>query len=88
MVSIKKVVQNPQGLHMRPAQIFVAAMSKHPCDVSILFAGKKINGKSIMRVMGACIKKGSEIEIQCSGDGENNALEEAAMLIDSGFGEL
>ena len=35
----------------------------------------------------ACIKVGSEIDVICDGDGENEALAEAAAMIESGFGE-
>ena len=88
MVSAKTQIINPLGLHMRPAQIFVAAMMEYPCAVSILFNEKKINAKSIMRVMGAAIKQGSEIEIVCDGEQEEEALKKAVELIESGLGEL
>ena len=51
MVSAKTKVINPQGLHMRPAQVFVSAMKDMDCDVRILFNGKSIDAKSIMSVM-------------------------------------
>ena len=50
-------------------------------------AGKKINGKSIMNIIAACIKCGSEITVECSGADEEAALAEATQLIESGFGE-
>lgn len=87
MVSAKTKVVNPQGMHMRPAQLFVNTMSAYPCDVTILFNGKSINAKSIMFLMAACIKQGSEIEIQCSGEKEDEALKAAVELVESGLGE-
>lgn len=87
MVSAKTKVVNPQGMHMRPAQLFVSTMAGYPCDVTILFGGKSINAKSIMHLMAACIKQGSEIEIQCSGDKEAEALKAAVELVESGLGE-
>ena len=86
MVSAKTKIVNPQGMHMRPAQLFVSTMAGYPCDVTILFGGKSINAKSIMHLM-ACIKQGSEIEIQCSGDKEAEALKAAVELVESGLGE-
>ena len=56
MVSAKTKIVNPQGMHMRPAQLFVSTMAGYPCDVTILFGGKSINAKSIMHLMAACIK--------------------------------
>ena len=54
---------------------------------ALIFNGKPVNGKSIMNIMAACIKVGSEIDVICDGDGENEALAEAAAMIESGFGE-
>ena len=88
MVSAKTTVINPQGMHMRPAQVFVGEMGKFKCDVNILFNGKTINGKSIMNLMAALIKKDSEIEIQCSGEQENEALAKAIELVEAGLGDL
>lgn len=87
MVSAKTTIVNPQGMHMRPAQLFVSTMAGFPCDVTILFGGKSINAKSIMHLMAACIKQGSEIEIRCSGDKEAEALKAAVELVESGLGE-
>lgn len=87
MVSAKTKIVNPQGMHMRPAQLFVNTMAKYKSDVTILFGDKTINAKSIMHLMAACIKQGSEIEIQCSGEQEVEALKAAVELVESGLGE-
>ena len=88
MVSVKTKVINPQGMHMRPAQVFVNEMGKFKCDVTILCGGKTINAKSIMNLMAACIKQGAEIEIQCEGEQEQEALAKAVALVDAGLGDL
>ena len=87
MVTAKTKLVNPQGMHMRPAQLFVNTMAKYKSDVTIIFNGKSINAKSIMHLMAACIKQGSEIEIQCSGEQEAEALQAAVELVESGLGE-
>lgn len=87
MVSEKLTIINKQGLHMRPASTFVQTMLKYQSAVAILFNGKKIDGKSIMQVMTSCIKCGAEIEIQCSGPDEQEALKAAADLVRSGLGD-
>lgn len=88
MVSAKTKVINPQGLHMRPAQLFVSEMAKYNSDVSIVFGGKTINAKSIMHLMAACIKQGSELEIRCEGEQEAEALKAAVALVEAGLGDL
>lgn len=81
MVSKKVTVTNPEGLHMRPAGVFTKEMAKFESDVTIEFGGKDFNGKSIMNVIAACIKCGSEIEIKCSGADEQAALDKAVELV-------
>lgn len=87
MVSEKLTVINKMGFHMRPASTFVQAMAKFQSSINIVFNGKNIDGKSIMNVMAACMKCGSEIEIQCTGPDEQEMLQAAAELVKSGLGE-
>ena len=87
MVSKDFIVKNKMGFHMRPAQVFVNAMAKYPCDITIKFGDKDINAKSIMMIMAACIKCGSEITVTANGEEEAAALAQAAEMIESGFGE-
>ena len=85
MVSKDTVVVDKMGLHMRPANNFITAMTKYKSDITILFGDKKINGKSIMNIMAACIKCGSPITIVCEGEDEQAMLNEAVKLIESGL---
>lgn len=87
MVSKTVKITNEMGFHMRPANVFVTAMTKYKSDVEIIAGEKKINGKSIMNIMAACIKCGSEITVECNGPDEAEMLNEAVTMIESGFGE-
>ena len=87
MVSKEFTLKNKMGFHMRPANVFVTEMTKFSSDVNIIFNGKTINGKSIMNIMAACIKCGTEITVECDGPDEQAMLDEAIALIESGFGE-
>lgn len=87
MVTAKVKVVNPQGLHMRPAHVFVGGVKNFSSDVTIIFKGTSVNAKSIMQVMLAGITQGSEIELHCEGADEQEALDEAVRLIESGLGE-
>ena len=82
MVSTKTVIRNPMGMHMRPAGMFANAMMKFDSDVNLV-----VNAKSIMNLIAACIKCGTEVEVQCSGPDEEAALLEAVRLIENGLGE-
>ena len=87
MVSARTKLVNPMGMHMRPAGMFANAMMKFDSDVNLVANGKTVNAKSIMNLIAACIKCGTEVEVQCSGPDEEAALVEAVRLIDSGLGE-
>ncbi|MBD5090153.1 MAG: HPr family phosphocarrier protein [Clostridiales bacterium] len=87
MVSQKITIKNEQGLHMRPAGVFAKAVAPFQSDVKIKVGDKTVNGKSIMNIIGACIKYGTEIEIICEGADEEAALKEAISQIESGMGE-
>lgn len=87
MVSKKVTVINEQGFHMRPAKDFVTAMTKFESDITLKVGDKKINGKSIMNIMAACIKCGTEVEVCCEGSDEKEMLAQATELIESGLGE-
>ncbi|WP_310604617.1 HPr family phosphocarrier protein [Anaerosporobacter sp.] len=87
MVNKKYTIKNAQGLHMRPAGVVTKEMIKFNSDISILVNGATINAKSIMNVMAACIKCGTEIEVQCNGADEEAALAKFDELYDNGFGE-
>ena len=87
MVSKKVTLVNAMGFHMRPATTFANAMAKYPCEVTLKANGTDTNGKSLMNIIAACIKCGTEVEIVCDGDREQEALDEAVSMIESGLGE-
>lgn len=87
MVKQKVKVNNSSGLHLRPAGSLCKEALKYDSKISILFEDSKSNAKSVLSVLGACVKCGDEIEIECSGKDEEEALKAIVSLIESGFGE-
>lgn len=87
MVSQKVTIKNPSGLHARPASILTQTAGKCKSDVIIVYGEKKIQAKSILNIMAAAIKSGSEIELQCTGETEEQDLKTMVELIESGLGE-
>ena len=45
------------------------------------------NAKSVLSVLGACIKSGDEITLICDGEDEQGALRELVAYVESGLGE-
>ncbi|MBO4733232.1 MAG: HPr family phosphocarrier protein [Clostridia bacterium] len=87
MVSKTFTLHNKMGFHMRPANLFVAEMTKYTGDVTIVFGERRIDGRSIMNIMASCIKCGAEITVECDGADEQAMLDAADKLITDGFGE-
>ena len=87
MVSGKVTIVNKLGLHARPAGLFVKEMSAFKSDNTIINGEKKVNAKRVMQMMSACIKCGTEIEIQCNGPDEAEMLQHAIEIIQSGLGD-
>ena len=87
MVSQKTIIKNPTGLHLRPAGLFCKTAMQFKCKVSFCCKNTVANAKSVLSVLGACIKQGDEIELICEGDDELEALAEMIRIIEDGLGE-
>ncbi len=87
MVSQKVTIKNPTGLHLRPAGILCREAMNFKSLVTFQYRGNTANAKSVLSVLGACIKSGDEIELVCEGEDEKEALKVLVALIEEGFGE-
>ena len=87
MISQEVYVKNPTGLHARPANMFVKTAVQFPCKVNIQKGTRSFNGKSIVSVMSACVKCGTQITIICDGDQEEKAMRAIVNAVESGLGE-
>lgn len=87
MVSQKVVIKNPTGLHLRPAGILCKEAMQFKSLITFTFRGNTANAKSVLSVLGACVKSGDEIEIICEGEDEEEALQTLVKAIESGLGE-
>ena len=87
MVSQRVVIKNPTGLHLRPAGILCKEAMKYKSLITFSFRESTANAKSVLSVLGACVKCGDEIEFVCEGDVESEALQALINAVDSGLGE-
>ena len=87
MVSQKITIKNPTGLHLRPAGILCKEAMQYKSLITFKFRDNTANAKSVLSVLGACVKCGDEIELFCEGEDEDAALEALIGAIDSGLGE-
>ena len=74
MLSQKVTIKNPTGLHLRPAGILCKEAMKFKSLITFSFRNSTANAKSVLSVLGACVKCGDEIELVCEGEDEEEAL--------------
>ena len=76
---------------MRPAGLFCKTAIQFECKITIerKNQGEELhaNAKSVLSVLGACIKSGDEITIACDGEDENEALKTMVQIVEDGLGE-
>ncbi|MBR1986265.1 MAG: HPr family phosphocarrier protein [Mogibacterium sp.] len=87
MVSKEFTINNELGMHMRPASLLSQMAAKYQSNIIVKHNGKDFNAKSVMLLMTALIKCGSQIEVVCDGPDEEAALAEITAFIDSGMGD-
>ena len=88
MISKNLTVVNPSGLHLRPAGVLSQTAMKFKSDITIVSGEKKIVAKSVLNVMAAGIKCGTEITLVCDGEDEEEAMKTVSQAIESGLGEM
>ena len=74
MVSQKVKVNNLIGLHLRPAGKLCSEAMKFKSQITFIHNNATANAKSVLNVLGACVKGGDEIELICEGEDEAEAL--------------
>lgn len=87
MVSAKVVIKNPTGLHLRPAGTLCNKAIMFQSLITFKFKNTTANAKSVLSVLGACVKYGDEIEFICEGDDEEEAIKEMVHVVEDGLGE-
>ena len=87
MVSQKVKITNPTGLHLRPAGNLCREAMQFKSLITFSFRENTANAKSVLSVLGACVKSGDEIELICDGEDEEEALKTLVNAVESGLGE-
>lgn len=75
------VIKNKQGLHARPAALFVQMANKFNCEITISKGRQKVNGKSIMGIMMLEAGSGSRVSITADGEDAEQAVKELEHLL-------
>ncbi|WP_372782872.1 HPr family phosphocarrier protein [Litorivivens sp.] len=87
MAKSQLTIINKLGLHARAAAKFVSTATAFGSKISISANGQTVDGKSIMSVMMLAASQGTDIELECVGDDEQEALQAITDLINRRFDE-
>lgn len=90
MQSIELTIQNPSGLHARPAAVFVKAAAGFRSRVALQNVTRGTNladAKSILSVLSSGVAKGHVIRLEIDGEDEEAAVRALTDLVAGGFGE-
>ncbi|RCX06876.1 HPr family phosphocarrier protein [Extensimonas vulgaris] len=87
MIKTRTLISNKLGLHARASAKLTKLASSFPCEVFLRRGERRINAKSIMGVMMLAAGMGSEVEIETSGEREQEAMDALLALIADKFGE-
>ncbi|MFZ4722344.1 MAG: HPr family phosphocarrier protein [Phycisphaerales bacterium] len=85
----RTAIRNRLGLHARPAMTFASTAGGFRCDVRVRRGddAERVDGKSVMQMLMLACTHGTEIEIECEGPDEREAMDALMKLIESRFEE-
>ncbi|MDI6400513.1 HPr family phosphocarrier protein, partial [Balneolaceae bacterium ANBcel3] len=85
MIKKKVTVNNPAGIHARPASIIVQEITQFESEFHVHMYGYRINGKSILGLLTLAAEQGAELELELDGPDEEAAMECMVKLFENGF---
>jgi phosphotransferase system HPr (HPr) family protein len=81
LIEKKLIIQNEQGLHARPAAIFVQVANKYESDIVVKKGRQEVNGKSIMGLLTLAVEKGAKLHIRANGPDAKEAIVELEKVL-------
>jgi phosphocarrier protein len=87
MIKASTTISNKLGLHARASAKLTKLAGSFPCEVWVAKGERRVNAKSIMGVMMLAAGIGSTVDIDTSGEREQEAMDALLALISDKFGE-
>jgi phosphotransferase system HPr (HPr) family protein len=74
MINETLKVEREHGLHARPAAEFVKMANGFDSEITVVYNGEEVDGKSIMGLMSLGIGNGDSLDIKIDGSDKESAL--------------
>lgn len=87
MITATTTISNKLGLHARASAKLTKLTGTFPCEVWMSRGDRRVNAKSIMGVMMLAAGMGVEVQVETSGEREQEAMDAVLALINEKFGE-
>jgi len=87
MIKTTTTINNKLGLHARASAKLTKLAGSFPCEVWMAKGERRVNAKSIMGVMMLAAGIGSTVDVETSGEREQEAMVALLALIADKFGE-
>lgn len=79
------VISNPQGLHARPADLFVKVAQQYQARVEVVKDSIRVDGKSILDILTLAAVAGTQLSIEACGQDAAQAIEALVRLVEQDF---
>lgn len=80
-------VQNPLGIHMRPADVLSREAQKFSSQIVIEKDGQLVDCKSILSILTLGARQGAQLNLKATGEDAVTAVDVLTELFASGFDE-
>lgn len=85
MKQVQITITHADGVHTRPASIFVREAGKFQSEVLLECDGTSVNGKSIMGLLMLAMGPGAIVTITATGDDEEEAIQTLSSVLAGSF---
>jgi phosphocarrier protein HPr len=87
MMSVTRVIviRNEQGLHARPAEMFVRLAKQFQSRIELVREGRRVEARNIIDLLTLGAGPGTELLLEAEGDDAEQAADALARLVENGF---
>lgn len=81
-------IVNPQGIHLRPADLIVKTANRFEAQIEVVKGGDRFDAKSVLSLLTLAAVQGTELTFHAHGSDAQPALDALADLVARGFNEM
>ena len=85
MESTEITITHAEGVHARPASVFVREAAKFKSEITLTSDGTTVNGKSIMGLLMLALCNGAKVVVNAEGPDEGDAAAKLSEILSGKF---